>query len=184
MYPRSVGFYPAFQGLMRGDDQRVSGGYHQESKGKDDWERAASKWYIRKAADAQKVRIAPLFALSASASGKLSLSYPLLTSTLPLPNMFWSKLIALLTITSSFVLAQHTGPVGPLTSLTSKATICNVLNYGAKPDNNTDIGPAILAAFSQCVIKTAGSRLVVPEGNWALKSSVTLKNGKNFAFQL
>ncbi|CAE6400362.1 unnamed protein product [Rhizoctonia solani] len=44
--------------------------------------------------------------------------------------------------------AQHVGHVGPTVPATSKMYECNVLNYGAKADNATDIGPAIKSAFT------------------------------------
>ena len=52
----------------------------------------------------------------------------------------------------SFVTAQLSGSVGPTTSTASKAAkkVCNVLNYGAKADKSTDIGPAITSAFNAC----------------------------------
>ena len=48
--------------------------------------------------------------------------------------------------------AQLSGSVGPTTSTASKAAkkICNVLNYGAKADKSTDLGPAITSAFAAC----------------------------------
>ncbi|KAG8713966.1 hypothetical protein FRC11_010358 [Ceratobasidium sp. 423] len=61
---------------------------------------------------------------------------------------------------------------------------CNVLNYGAKADNATDIGPAIKSAFSNCIVKNPNSRLIVPAGNYLLSSTVLLNGGSNWAFQL
>ena len=48
--------------------------------------------------------------------------------------------------------AQLSGSVGPTTSTASKAAkkICNVLNYGAVADKSTDIGPPLLAAWTDC----------------------------------
>jgi rhamnogalacturonan hydrolase len=48
--------------------------------------------------------------------------------------------------------AQLSGTVGPTTSTASKAAkkICNVLNYGAVADKSTDLGPALLAAWTDC----------------------------------
>ncbi len=62
------------------------------------------------------------------------------------------KLLLVITLFISLVSAQLSGPVGPLTSATSKAAkkVCNVLNYGAKADSTTDIGPALLAAWNAC----------------------------------
>ncbi|KDN39356.1 hypothetical protein RSAG8_08873, partial [Rhizoctonia solani AG-8 WAC10335] len=51
--------------------------------------------------------------------------------------------------------AQHVGSVGPSVPATSKMYECNVLNYGAKADNATDIGPAIKSAFSNCIVNAS-----------------------------
>lgn len=59
--------------------------------------------------------------------------------------------------------------VGPLTPLSAKSKICNVLDYGAKADNKTDIGPAILSAFSKCAI-TGGATIYVPPGSYSSMS--------------
>ena len=69
------------------------------------------------------------------------------------------SLVSLLTLFSLLfysVSAQLSGSVGPTTSTASKAAkkICNVLNYGAKADQKTDLGPPLLAAFNAC--KTGG----------------------------
>ncbi|KAJ1302855.1 hypothetical protein OPQ81_003157 [Rhizoctonia solani] len=80
--------------------------------------------------------------------------------------------------------AQHNGHVGPTVPATSKMYECNVLKYGAKADNATDIGPAIKSAFSNCIVKNPNSRLIVPEGNYLLSSTVLLNGGNNWAFQL
>lgn len=50
------------------------------------------------------------------------------------------------------VTAQLSGSVGPTTSTASKAAkkICNVLNYGAKADQKTDLGPPLTSAFNDC----------------------------------
>ncbi|CAE6369981.1 unnamed protein product [Rhizoctonia solani] len=77
--------------------------------------------------------------------------------------------------------AQHVGRVGPAVPATSKMFECNVLNYGAKADNATDIGPAIKSAFSNCVVKNPNSRLI---GNYLLSSTVLLNGASNWAFQL
>ncbi|ELU39465.1 glycosyl hydrolases family 28 domain-containing protein [Rhizoctonia solani AG-1 IA] len=80
--------------------------------------------------------------------------------------------------------AQHVGRVGPAVPAASKMFECNVLNYGAKADNATDIGPAIKSAFSNCVVKNPNSRLIVPKGNYLLSSTVLLNGASNWAFQL
>lgn len=73
---------------------------------------------------------------------------------------------------SSIAAAAGTGAVvdltlvGPSTPLSQKTTICNVLNYGGVADNKTDIGPAILLAFSSCAIK-GGATLYIPPGSYS-----------------
>ncbi|KAG9083365.1 hypothetical protein FRC06_004563, partial [Ceratobasidium sp. 370] len=57
-------------------------------------------------------------------------------------------------------------------------------DYGAKADNKTDVGPTILSAFSNCVLKNQNSRLIVPEGNYLIYSIVNIKGGSNWTFQL
>ncbi|EMT64397.1 pectin lyase fold/virulence factor [Fusarium oxysporum II5] len=80
--------------------------------------------------------------------------------------------------------AQLTGPVGPLTALSQKTHECNILDYGAVNDNSTDIADAIEKTFKTCVLPHAGSRLIVPDGQYLIKRSVILSNGTNWAFQL
>lgn len=80
--------------------------------------------------------------------------------------------------------AQLIGPVGVTTPLHEKRHECNILNYGGRPDNETDVAPAITLAFEKCVKHHPGSRLIVPRGNYLLKQSLQLINGTNWAFQL
>ncbi|KAF4834847.1 Rhamnogalacturonase A [Colletotrichum tropicale] len=84
----------------------------------------------------------------------------------------------------SGVAAQLTGPVGPTTALSKKTTEWNILNYGGVSDNSTDVADAIENAYKSCVLVHAGSRLIVPEGNYLIKRTVILSNGTNWAFQL
>ena len=56
--------------------------------------------------------------------------------------------------------------VGPLTPLSSKSKICNVLDYGGVADNSTDIGPAITLAFSSCA-STGNATLYIPPGSYS-----------------
>ena len=83
----------------------------------------------------------------------------------------------------SIVTAQLTGSVGPITSASSKASkkTCNVLNYGAKADQSTDLGPALSSAFQDCI---GGGLVLVPEGNYALNTWVTTSGGKGIALQI
>lgn len=80
--------------------------------------------------------------------------------------------------------AQLIGAVGPTTSLSQKTTECNIENYGAVNDNSTDAADAIEKAFKTCVLPHAGSRLIVPDGQYLIKRTVILSNGTNWAFQL
>jgi rhamnogalacturonan hydrolase len=72
---------------------------------------------------------------------------------------------------SSLVQAQanvDTSNVGPLTALSSKSTVCNVLDYGAVADNSTDLGPAITEAFSECA-SGGGATIYIPPGSYSRK---------------
>jgi len=63
-----------------------------------------------------------------------------------------SAFAATIAFLSTCCSAHLSGPVGPTTSTASKAAkkICNVLNYGAKADKSTDLGPALLSAWKDC----------------------------------
>ncbi|KAJ7153415.1 pectin lyase fold/virulence factor [Mycena crocata] len=62
---------------------------------------------------------------------------------------------------------------------------CNVLSYGAVADNTTDLGPALTAAWNKCVIPQTTTvatdvLLLVPEGNFLLKTNVVFNGAKNW----
>jgi len=57
------------------------------------------------------------------------------------------------------------------------------LNYGGKADNKTDVGPAILSAYENCVAQNAGSILLVPSGRFLLNSNVKL-GGSDYTVQI
>lgn len=80
------------------------------------------------------------------------------------------------------VASQLSGSVGPLTSSSTKGAhkTCNVLDYGGKADGKTDLGPAIVSAFEAC---SSGGLVIIPSGNYALATWVTLSGG-NWALQL
>ena len=71
---------------------------------------------------------------------------------------------------SPFAAAQLSGSVGPTTSLSSKSTLCNVLDYGGSV-GSSDIGPAIQKAFDvrgpalvvivSCVVQFQSHRRIV-----------------------
>ncbi|KAH8690903.1 endo-rhamnogalacturonase F [Talaromyces proteolyticus] len=93
-------------------------------------------------------------------------------------------LVSLLSFLSSIAIGQLIGPVGPTTSLGSKTTECNILDYGAVADNSSDISVALETAFSNCILRNPGSKLIVPEGEYLLNRGVVLSNATNWAFQL
>jgi hypothetical protein len=73
------------------------------------------------------------------------------------------RVCQIISIIATFVLtlptqshAQLSGSVGPTTTTASKAAkkICNVLDYGAKADKTSDLGPPLALAFAAC--KTGG----------------------------
>jgi len=96
----------------------------------------------------------------------------------------WRKLLLAGLAFTDTIYGQLLRPVGPTTSLSKKTKTCSILDYGAKADNNTNVAPAIRAAFEQCVLKNAGSRLVVPLGNYLTTENIVLSNATNWAFQL
>jgi rhamnogalacturonan hydrolase len=78
--------------------------------------------------------------------------------------------------------AQLAGRVGPKTSHATKSArkSCNILNYGGAAGRSGDIGPAIMAAFNAC---KAGGTIVIPQGDYGLRTWVALKGGSGFAIQ-
>ncbi|KAJ5620186.1 extracellular rhamnogalacturonase [Penicillium lagena] len=74
-------------------------------------------------------------------------------------------------------------PIGPLTSSATKwaTKICDITNYGAVADGETDSGPAILAAFNACA---SGGVVNIPLGTFALATWVTLSGGNAWAINL
>ncbi|KAI9363482.1 pectin lyase fold/virulence factor [Zopfochytrium polystomum] len=92
--------------------------------------------------------------------------------------------VAAIAVLPALVSAQLSGPVGPTTPLSQKTTVCNILDYGAST-NGSDVAPAILAAFNNCVKKSSGgATLYVPPGDYSMVTWVTLNNGHNWAFQM
>lgn len=99
--------------------------------------------------------------------------------------MIFAKALLLAGLTTSLgAWAQLTGPVGPITPLSKKTKICNIVDYGAKADNKTNVAPALRDAFQKCVLPNPGSRLFVPSGNYLTTEDIVLSNGTNWAFQL
>ncbi|PSK36693.1 hypothetical protein B9Z65_1876 [Elsinoe australis] len=95
----------------------------------------------------------------------------------------FSSLLAAATLLSSLVEAQLAGSVGPTTTTAAKRAkkVCSVLDNGGKADGKTDVGPAITKAFNAC--KTGGI-VLIPAGNYALNSWVSLSGGAGWALQL
>lgn len=83
----------------------------------------------------------------------------------------------------ALVAGQLTGPVGPITSLSSKTAnkTCDITDYGAVADRKTDIGGAITSAWADC---KDGGVVVIPEGDYAMSTWVTLSGGSTWALQL
>lgn len=99
--------------------------------------------------------------------------------------MIVTRAILLATLVTSFTAyAQLTGPVGPTTPLSQKTKVCDILDFGAKADNKTNVAPALRDAFQKCVLPNKGSRLYVPSGNYLTTEDIVLSNGTNWAFQL
>nr|ULM60707.1 putative glycoside hydrolase family 28 protein [Thecaphora frezii] len=63
------------------------------------------------------------------------------------------------------------------------ANSCNIKDYGAK--SGSDIGPAINNAFTKCVTASGAKNkvLLIPQGNWIIRSHVVLNGGENWALQ-
>lgn len=79
--------------------------------------------------------------------------------------------------------ANLQGSVGPLTSISDKKGVksCDITDYGASADGSTDISSALNDAFSDC---SSGGVVVIPSGNYALATWVTLSGGNAWALQL
>ncbi|KAK5137809.1 hypothetical protein LTR08_007381 [Meristemomyces frigidus] len=81
--------------------------------------------------------------------------------------------------------AELAGNVGPLTTIaTKKATkTCDITSsaYGAVADGKTDISAALNKAFAAC---KSGGVVVIPSGNYALSTWVTLSGGNKWGLQL
>ncbi|GAB7351037.1 hypothetical protein MBLNU459_g1521t1 [Dothideomycetes sp. NU459] len=96
---------------------------------------------------------------------------------------FLSSTLAIAAIIPTLVVGQLSGSVGPLTTIAAKTAVktCNVLNYGAVADGKTDIGAAITSAFAAC---KSGGVIVIPSGDYAMSTTVTLSGGSAWAIQL
>ena len=74
--------------------------------------------------------------------------------------MFYTSILVFFAL-CPLVSGQLSGNVGPTTTTEAKRAkkICNVLDYGAKADKSTDIGPALSKAWSACVSGGMGMTL-------------------------
>lgn len=98
--------------------------------------------------------------------------------------MHFSTLFLSATALLPSAFAQLSGPVGPRTKITDRLTkraTCDVTQYGAKADKTTDIGPPLASAWAAC---QSGGTVVIPKGDYAMKTWVELKNGKGVKIQL
>ncbi|KAF2203772.1 rhamnogalacturonase A [Delitschia confertaspora ATCC 74209] len=97
--------------------------------------------------------------------------------------LFSNVLYTAVAVLPALVSAQLSGHVGPLTSSATKTAkkSCNVLNYGAKADKSTDLGPPLASAHAAC--KTGGT-VVIPAGDYAMNTWVSLTGGSGWALQL
>lgn len=84
---------------------------------------------------------------------------------------------------AAFAQLSDPSAVGPTTSTSAKASVkvCNVNDYGAVADGETDLGPPLLDAFNAC---SAGGVVEVPTGTYAMATFVTLSGGNDWAFNL
>jgi hypothetical protein len=99
--------------------------------------------------------------LSATSANSVSIYFNIfhfVTSISLIMKLFQSisAILAAISLLSTCCSAQLSGSVGPTTTTAQKAAkkICNVLNYGAKADKTTDLGPPLASAFAAC--KTGG----------------------------
>lgn len=84
-------------------------------------------------------------------------------------SQFILTAVAAIELLSTLCTAQLSGTVGPTTTTAQKAAkkICSVLDYGAKADKTTDLGPPLASAFAAC--KTGGI-VWIPTGDYAMST--------------
>lgn len=97
--------------------------------------------------------------------------------------MLFKTLLPSLCLLPALVVGQLSGSVGPLTTVATKTAkkTCNVLNYGAKADKTTDLGPPLQSAFAAC---KSGGVIIIPSGDYAMATWQTLNGGSGWALQL
>lgn len=81
------------------------------------------------------------------------------------------------------VCGQLSGSVGPTTTFASKTATktCDILDYGAKADGTTDVGPAISSAAAACL---TGGVVVIPNGTYTMETFVEISGAEGMAIQL
>lgn len=86
-------------------------------------------------------------------------------------------------LVQSLASAELSGSVGPLTFYEEKAEnkTCNVLDYGAADDSETDIGPPLQDAWDDC---KGGGLVYIPPGTYSMQTWVSLTGGSSVAIQL
>lgn len=62
--------------------------------------------------------------------------------------------------------------------------ICNILDYGAKADGTTDNGIAITKTFDECIRGKPFTRMLIPEGEFLVKTMAQLEHGLSFAIEI
>lgn len=99
-----------------------------------------------------------------------------------LSSILLSALLAVAALTAAQS-ADIRDSVGPMTSIADKKAVatCDITEYGAVSDGETDISDAINQAFEAC--KTGGV-VVIPSGDYALSTWVQLNGGEAWALQL
>lgn len=70
-----------------------------------------------------------------------------------------------------------------LSCLHADGKTCSVLDYGGKADNKTDLGPAVLSAYNNCVKGSNGNVLLIPSGLFLLNSNIAL-GGSSYTMQI
>ncbi|KAF2111278.1 RGase A [Lophiotrema nucula] len=92
-------------------------------------------------------------------------------------------LLGAVALLPELVLGQLSGKVGPTTTTATKTAKkkCSVLDYGAKADKTTDIGPPLTSAWAAC---KSGGVVVIPSGDYAMSTWVSLTKGAGVAIQL
>lgn len=77
----------------------------------------------------------------------------------------------LICLAPAAVFGQLSGSVGPLVDFETKAKnkTCDITDYGAVADGETDVGQAILDAWGDCAV---GGRVYIPPGEYSLATDL------------